>query len=282
MGNKLDGKIISKELKNELKQLIDEKKALGFREPCLASILVGNDGGSIYYMNNQQKVCSRLGLQYKTILLDESVSEAELINVINRLNEDDGVDGIIIQLPLPKHIDEKKITSVLSYLKDVDGLTDMNLGKFYKGEDAFVPCTPQSIIHLIKNTGCHIEGKHAVIIGRSNIVGKPVFELLLRENATVTICHSKTKDLKSICKQADILICAIGKPEFINAEYVKDGAIIIDVGTTMVDGKVKGDVMFDDVIDKASYVTPVPGGVGAVTTSMLIKNTYKAWLKNVY
>jgi len=179
-------------------------------------------------------------------------------------------------------LDEKLITSELSYTKDVDGLTDINLGKFYKGEQSFIPCTPQSILHLIKSTGCDIQGKNAVIVGRSNIVGKPTAQLLLNENATVTICHSKTIDLKEVCRKADILVCALGKPEFITDEYVKEGAIVIDVGTTMVEGKVKGDVCFNDVIYKAKYVTPVPGGVGSMTTTMLIKNTCEAMIKNAH
>ncbi|SKA76782.1 methylenetetrahydrofolate dehydrogenase (NADP+) / methenyltetrahydrofolate cyclohydrolase [Clostridium sp. USBA 49] len=282
MGKIIDGKLISQKLRMEIKDLIEERIKLGFRRPCLASILVGEDGGSLYYMNNQKNICDKLNVQYKKVLLNKNIDEVQLIEVINNLNNDKEIDGIIIQMPLPKHINEKKITSNLNYLKDVDGLTDVNLGKFYKGDDCFEPCTPQSIIHLIKSTGFNIEGKHAVIIGRSNIVGKPVWELLLRENATVTMCHSKTKNLKNICNQADILICAIGKPEFINAEYIKEGAIVIDVGTTKVNDEIKGDVLFNEVISKASYITPVPGGVGAMTTTMLIKNTYKAWLKNVY
>lgn len=282
MGNIIDGKLVSERLKMEIKESVEAKKNAGFRAPCLASILAGNDGGSLYYMQNQKKACDKLGIGYRTILLNESISETELIKIIDSQNKDEEVDGIILQLPLPGHLNEKKITSALSYLKDVDGLTDMNLGKFYKGEDSFVPCTPQSIVHLIKSIDYSIEGKHAVIVGRSNIVGKPAFELLLRENATVTICHSKTKDLKNICKQADILVCAAGKPEFISSEYVKEGAVVIDVGTTMVDGKIKGDVLFEEVMPKASYITPVPGGVGAMTTAILLKNTLKAWLRNVY
>ncbi|MCM8711046.1 bifunctional methylenetetrahydrofolate dehydrogenase/methenyltetrahydrofolate cyclohydrolase [Clostridium sp. SYSU_GA19001] len=282
MGNIIDGKVIAKNLKMEIKEQIDKKKAEGLRGPCLAAVLAGSDGGSISYTNNQKKLCDELGVEYRKISLSDKVSEKEFLELLDRLNNDKEVDGIIIQLPLPKHLDEKKITSRLSYLKDVDGLTDINLGKFYKGESSFVPCTPQSIIKLIKNTGCSIEGKHAVVVGRSNIVGKPAAALLLSENATVTICHSKTKNLKEVCKSADILVCALGKPSFINKEYVKEGAIVIDVGTTMVEGKIKGDVLFDEVMPIASFLTPVPGGVGAMTTTMLIKNTCEAWIKNVY
>lgn len=282
MGNIIDGKSIAKKLRLQIKEYIDKKKVLGLRGPCLAAILVGSDGGSISYTNNQKKLCDELGVEYRRISLNDYITEEELITVLEKLNNEKEVDGIIIQLPLPKHLDEKRITSRLNYLKDVDGLTDINLGKFYKGESCFVPCTPQSVMELIKSTGCNIEGKHAVVIGRSNIVGKPVAALLLNENTTVTICHSKTNNLKEICRKADILVCAIGKPGFITSEYIKEGAIVIDVGTTIVEGKIKGDVLFDEVLPKAAFVTPVPGGVGAMTTTMLLKNTCEAWSKNVY
>lgn len=282
MGNKIDGRAAAENYRVELKKLVDNKKKMGLREPCLAGILVGKDGGSLSYISNQKKICSQLGVNYRDIILDEDVCEENLISIIEELNNDTEVDGVIIQLPLPKHLNEKVITSKLNPLKDVDGLTDLNNGKFYKGEQCFIPCTPQSILHLIKSTGCEIEGKNAVVVGRSNIVGKPIGELLLRSNATVTICHSKTTNLNEICSRADILVCALGKPGFINCEYVKEGAVVIDVGTTMVEGKIKGDVAFDEVLAKASYVTPVPGGVGAMTTTMLIKNTCEAWNRNVY
>lgn len=282
MGNIIDGKAISKSFKAEIKKYIEEGISLGCREPCLAAVLVGDDGGSVYYINNQEKICSELGVKYKKYLINKAVREEKLIEVLEQLNNDNKVDGIILFLPLPKHIDERKITSKLNPLKDVDGLTDVNLGKFYKGEQCFVPCTSQSVISLIKSTGISIKGKQAVVIGRSNIVGKPAAMLLLSENATVTICHSKTANLKEICKEADILVCALGKPEFITEEYIKKGAVVIDVGTTKVKGKIKGDVFFDKVINKAGFVTPVPGGVGAMTTTMLIKNTCEAWNRNVY
>lgn len=282
MGNIIDGRAAAQNVKDELKQFVNNVKSAGHRAPCLSTVLVGGDGGSIYYANNQKKLCEELGLENRHILLKENVTEQELIDAIDYLNSDDTVDGIILQLPLPKHLNEKVLTSRLSHKKDVDGLTDINLGKFYKGEECFVPCTPQSIIHLIKTTGCDMTGKHAVVVGRSNIVGKPVAQLLLNENCTVTICHSKTENLKEICSNADILVCALGKPEFITGEYIKEGAIVIDVGTTMVEGKVKGDICFDSAAVKASYYTPVPGGVGSVTTTMLMKNTCEAMRKNVY
>ncbi len=282
MGTIIDGRAAAKKLKEEIKQFVERAKAGGHRVPCLATVLVGRDGGSVYYINNQKKLCEELGVENRHILLNENITQEELLHIIHNLNEDNNVDGVILQLPLPKHLDEKTITSYLSYMKDVDGLTDINLGKFYKGEECFNPCTPQSVVHLIKTTGIEMQGKHAVVIGRSNIVGKPAAQLLLNENCTVTICHSKTNNLKEVCSSADILVCALGKPEFITEEYIKEGAIVIDVGTSMVDGKIKGDVCFDAAVSKAAFVTPVPGGVGAVTTTMLIKNTCEAMKKNVY
>jgi methylenetetrahydrofolate dehydrogenase (NADP+)/methenyltetrahydrofolate cyclohydrolase len=282
VGKIIDGRAIATELKAEIKRFVEERKLAGLRVPCLATVLVGNDGGSIYYVNNQKKLCDELGIENKNIILSENISQQELSSLIENLNKDLNVDGIILQLPLPKHLDEKAITSTLNPEKDVDGLTDINLGKFYKGERCFIPCTPQSVIHLIKNTGYDMEGKNAVVVGRSNIVGKPAAQLLLNEDCTVTICHSKTKNLKAVCQSADILVCALGKPEFITEEYIKKDAIVIDVGTTMVEGKIKGDVCFNSILPKASFITPVPGGVGAVTTTMLIKNTCEAMKKNAY
>jgi methylenetetrahydrofolate dehydrogenase (NADP+) / methenyltetrahydrofolate cyclohydrolase len=282
VGTIIDGRAAAKKLKEEIKQFVNSAKADTHRVPCLATVLVGNDGGSIYYVNNQKKLCDELGVENRHLVLDESITELQLLDIIQDLNEDDRVDGIILQLPLPKHLNEKAITSKLSYKKDVDGLTDINLGKFYKGEECFIPCTPQSVIHLIKSTGITMQGKHAVVVGRSNIVGKPAAQLLLNENCTVTICHSKTTNLKEVCRTADILVCALGKSEFISNEYIKEGTVVIDVGTSMVNGKIKGDVCFDAAMSKAAYVTPVPGGVGAVTTTLLIKNTCEAMRKNVY
>lgn len=282
MGVIIDGRAEAAKLKEEIREFVQKRRDSGNRVPCLAAVLVGADGGSIYYCNNQRKLCSELGVLYKLIQLEENTSEAELITVLDELNNSKETDGVILQLPLPGHIDEKLVTSRINYKKDIDGLTDINMGKFYKGEQCFVPCTPQSIIRLIKSTGCSIEGKNAVVIGRSNIVGKPVAQLLLKENATVTICHSKTKNLKEICKTADILVCALGKPRFITEEYIKDGAVVIDVGTSMVEGKITGDIRFEEVIEENVHITPVPGGVGAMTTTILIKNACEALEKNVY
>lgn len=282
MGKIIDGKEEAKKLKEGIKSFIQDRLNSGLRVPCLATILVGDDGGSIAYINNQVKLCNTLGLQARPIFLDKDISQENLINVILELNNDANVDGIMMQVPLPRHLNEKQISSMLSYNKDVDGLTDINMGKFYKGEECFVPCTPRSVMHLIKGTGFTIEGKHAVVVGRSNVVGKPVAQLLLGENATVTICHSRTKNLAEVCRSADILVCALGKPGFITKDFIKEGAVVIDVGTSMVEGKIKGDVVFEDAMEKAAFVTPVPGGVGAVTTTLLLKNTCEAMMRNVY
>jgi 5,10-methylene-tetrahydrofolate dehydrogenase/Methenyl tetrahydrofolate cyclohydrolase len=278
----ISGRELAKKSREDLKQYVDGLKAKGSRVPCIATILVGNDGGSIYYVKNQNKLCNELGITSKDIFLEETISEKELIQIIEELNENINVDGIMLQVPLPAHIDEKKVTSKISYKKDVDGLTEVNTGRLYKGEKCFIPCTPMSVIELIKSTGIELEGKNAVVVGRSNIVGKPVVQLLLNENCTVTICHSKTKNLKEICKTADILVTAIGRPNFITSEFVQEGAVVIDVGTSSVDGKITGDVNFSEVQEVAGFVTPVPGGVGAMTTTLLLRNTCEAFKANVY
>ncbi|QGU95153.1 bifunctional methylenetetrahydrofolate dehydrogenase/methenyltetrahydrofolate cyclohydrolase [Clostridium bovifaecis] len=272
MGMLLDGKAVSERFREDIKKIVEHKKFKGEKVPCLANILVGNDGGSIYYVNNQNKLCDKLGVKVKSVHLEEKVSEKDLLKAIDNLSEDNDVDGIILQLPLPKHLDEARITAAIPYEKDIDALSSISTGKLYKGEKCFVPCTPKGIIELIKSTGVEIAGKNAVVIGRSNIVGKPVAQLLLNENATVTICHSKTNDLKEVSSKADILVVALGKPKYITKDYIKDGAIVIDVGTTAIEGKLVGDVCFHEALEKAAFVTPVPGGVGAMTTTMLIKN----------
>jgi methylenetetrahydrofolate dehydrogenase (NADP+)/methenyltetrahydrofolate cyclohydrolase len=272
MGIKLDGKVLAESIRNEIREKIEKLKKDNIKIPSLANIIIGEDGGSRFYFNTQNSVCEKVGIKTKSLELEENIEEEKLLNIINELNKDESVSGIILQLPLPKHLDENKITSAISIDKDVDGLNSLSAGRLFKGEKCFVPCTPKGIIRLIKNTGIKIEGKHAVVIGRSNIVGKPVAQLLLEENATVTICHSKTPNLKEICKMADILVVAIGRPGIINREYVKKDAVVIDVGTTVVNGKLTGDVDYNDVVDIASYTTPVPGGVGPMTTTMLLVN----------
>ena len=282
MGIKVNGKIIAEGYRSEIKSIISERVNQGIRVPSIKTILVGEDGGSASYVKSQNNLCDKLGISYTCIQLDKECNQKDIIDIIEEFNEDDSVDGIILQLPLPKKFNEKEITSKISYKKDIDGLTDVNMGRFYKGEKSFIPCTALGVIEMIKNTGCVIKGKHAVIIGRSNIVGKPAAQLLLNEDATVTICHSKTTNLAEICKTADILVAAIGKPGFIKSDFIKEGAVVIDVGTTMVNNKITGDVCFDEVIERAAYVTPVPGGTGLMTTTMLIKNACAAWRDNVY
>lgn len=269
----LKGKKLSEEIEGEIVRYVEDRKNKGLASPKLAAILVGNDGGSIFYTNYQEKICKKLGIEYECKRLSADCTCKDLKDIIKDLNLDSSINGIMLLLPLPGHINQGEVISEISPEKDVDGLTTLNTGRMYKGENSFVPCTPQSVMRLIKSTGIDISGKEAVVIGRSNIVGKPVANLLLSENATVTICHSKTKDLMNICKRADILVSCIGRPQFINENYVKEGAIIIDVGTTEVDGQMVGDVNFDKVKGIASYITPVPGGVGSLTTNILFLNT---------
>lgn len=278
----LSGKELALSRKEQLKNSIGKAVTQGKRQPTLASVIVGEDGGSLSYIKGQKKVSEELGIKYDMRTFSSNIEEEELIKEIKELNADSNIDGIIIQLPLPAHLNEDKILSCIDEKKDVDGLTDSNIGKFFKGGSAFIPCTARSILKLIKSTEENLEGKKTVVLGRSNIVGKPVSMLLLGEHTTVSICHSRTENVKEICRGADILISAMGKPAYIKKDFVKDGAIVVDVGTTMVEGKVRGDVDFEEVSQVAGYITPVPGGVGAMTTTMLMENTYEAWLKNVY
>lgn len=280
MNKIINGREVSKSIKESIKSFVENRIKENKKVPKMASILVGNDDGSKYYLNSQEKIATSLGVLFDKIILDENIKEEDLLSEIHRLNNDESIHGIMIQLPMPKHIDEKKVINLISPKKDIDCLTYENVGKLYLGEDTFLPCTPNSIITLLKKYNVDIESKEVVILGRSNIVGKPAFEMFLNENATVTICHSRTKNLKEICKRADILVVAIGSPKFITSEYVKNGAIIIDVGTSSFEGKITGDVDFDSVLDKASLITPVPGGVGALTTTLLINNVCEAARKN--
>ncbi|MDV4152163.1 tetrahydrofolate dehydrogenase/cyclohydrolase catalytic domain-containing protein [Clostridium sp. AL.422] len=280
MGKIIDGKKISFEIKEEIKKIINDRVDKGLRVPKIASILVGNDGGSIYYINNQEKVATSLGIVFDKIILEENIEEDKLIKIIDELNKDSSVDGIILQLPLPKNLDEKKVINSISSKKDIDCLTFINQGKLYCGENVFLPCTPNSVITLLDRYNIELQGKNVVVIGRSNIVGKPVAQLLLNRNATVTICHSKTNNLKDICKRADIIIVAIGRPKYLNKDYINKNSIIIDVGTSSLNGKITGDVDFDDIINDVEMVTPVPGGVGALTTTLLIKNSCEALINN--
>ena len=267
---------LAKSIKGQIAEFVSQRANNGEIIPKIASIVVGEDGGSIFYINSQEKVANSLGILFEKILLKESTTEENLINEIISLNNNEKIHGIILQLPLPKHIDEKKVISAISPKKDVDCLTFVNQGKLYMGEDTFMPCTPKSVLTILKSLNINLEGMEVVVIGRSNIVGKPAGALLLKENCTVTMCHSRTKNLREVCKRADILVVAIGKAKFVDESFVKDGAIVIDVGTNSVEGKITGDVDFDKVIDVASFVTPVPGGVGALTTTLLMKNACEA------
>lgn len=270
----LNGKTVAIDIKGQIKSYTEELKASG-KSLKISSILVGDDGGSVYYQNFQEKLANNLGIDFEKIKLDESISEENLKLKIEELNKDDSVNGIMLLLPLPKHIDERAVTNLIDADKDLDCLSEVSVGRFYKGEKCFMPCTPNSVITLLKAYNIEIEGKEVVIIGRSNIVGKPLFQMFLNENATVTVCHSRTKNLKEVCKRADILVVAIGRANFIDSSYVREGAVVIDVGTSEVNGKITGDVNFDDVYEKASLITPVPGGVGSLTTTLLLKNVCK-------
>lgn len=272
----IDGKLISTQIKDELKEKV---ATLGLKAK-LVVIQVGNDPASSVYVGNKKKGCAYIGLDSKSYELPEETTQDELLALIDKLNEDPEVNGILVQLPVPKHIDEKTIINRISPLKDVDGFHPESVGNLCIGQKGFVSCTPAGIIELLKRSDVSIEGKECVVVGRSNIVGKPMSLLLLRENGTVTICHSKTKNLKEVCKRADILIAAVGKPKMITADYIKEGAVVIDVGIhRMENGKLCGDVDYDNVKDLCSAITPVPGGVGPMTIAMLMKNCVEAALQ---
>ena len=276
MANIIDGKQISKDIKEELKAEVASLAAQG-RKCCLAVIQVGNYPASSVYVGNKKKACAYVGIESLAYELPEETTEEELLTIIDKLNNDANVHGILCQLPLPKHINEDHVIKAISPKKDVDGFHPQNVGALVIGEKGFVSCTPAGIIQLLKRSNIEMDGKHCVVVGRSNIVGKPMSLLMLRENATVTICHSHTKNLKEICKEADILIVAIGKPQFIDKEYVKDGAVVIDVGIHRDENnKLCGDVKYDEVEPIASYITPVPGGVGPMTIAMLMHNCVEA------
>lgn len=272
----IDGKVISAQIKEELKTEVAALKEKGVT-PCLAVIQVGNDPASSVYVNNKKKACAYIGIESLAYELDECTTQQELVSLIEELNQNEKVNGILVQLPLPKHINEDIIIQTISPKKDVDGFHPMSVGNMCIGSKGFLSCTPAGIIQLLKRSGVTIEGKECVIVGRSNIVGKPMALLLLRENGTVTVAHSRTKDLKEITNRADILIVAIGKPKFITADYIKEGAVVIDVGIHRnADNKLCGDVDFEDVKEKVSAITPVPGGVGPMTIAMLMENCVEA------
>lgn len=279
MGEIINVKEMATILKSEISSFVKQRADKGLNAPKIASILVGDDGGSIFYMNNQEKIANSLGIEFERVELDLGIEEGELIDKIVELNNREDVSGIILQLPLPKEMDEKKVISTISPIKDIDCLTYENQGKLYMGESRYLPCTPSSVVTILENLEVDLQGKEVVVLGRSNIVGKPVAALMLERNCTVTICHSRTKNLKDVCKRADILIVAIGKPKYIDSTFIKEGAIVIDVGTSSLNGKITGDVNLEDAIEIVSNITSVPGGVGAITTTLLMKNVCEA-IKN--
>ncbi len=275
MANRIDGKRISQEIRDELKIRVAELKNQGI-EGCLAVIQVGEDPASSVYVKNKKRACEYIGIGSRSYELPQETTETELLDLIGKLNKEEEVSGILVQLPVPDHIDENKIILAISPKKDVDGFHPQNVGALVSGLTGFVSCTPAGVIQLLKRSGISIEGKHCVVIGRSNIVGKPMALLMLREHATVTIAHSRTKDLREICKSADILIVAVGKPKMIDASYIKEGAVVIDVGIHRNAGQLCGDVDFDSVFSHVSAITPVPGGVGPMTIAMLMNNCVQA------
>lgn len=272
----IDGKALSVKLKNDMKLKVEELKKSGIN-PCLAVIIVGDNPASRVYVNNKKKSCEELGIKSLEFALAAETTEEELLKIIDDLNKDVDVDGILCQLPLPSHICEKNVINSISPEKDVDAFHPENVGHIMIGDYTFLPCTPAGVMEMLKEYEIDVAGKNCVVVGRSNIVGKPMTMLLLKENATVTVCHSRTKDLPSVTREADVLVSAVGKPGLITADMVKEGAVVIDVAINRLEsGKLCGDVDFENVKEKASYITPVPGGVGPMTIATLMKNTVTA------
>ncbi len=285
MAHLIDGRAIAAQVRAEVRTAVDTWTRRGHRAPYLAVVLVGDNPASASYVRGKMKACGEAGIDSDTLAYDAGLSEAELLHLIDRLNDDDGVDGILVQLPLPDHIDEQKVIRAIDPDKDVDGFHPENAGRLMIGQPGFVPATPTGIMELLRRSGIETQGRHAVIIGRSNIVGKPLASLLMRRgtDATVTVCHSKTRDLPALTRQADILVAAIGRAQFVTAEMVKQGAAVIDVGINRVEDATRergyrlvGDVDFEAVAEKAGWITPVPGGVGPMTIAMLLRNTLTA------
>lgn len=278
MAKIIDGRVVSANVKARIAKQVEAIKAEGKRVPGLAVVIVGDDSASRVYVNNKKKACAEVGFYSEEYALPAETTEQELINLVRTLNEKDDIDGILVQLPLPRHINEKAVIETISPKKDVDAFHVQNVGKIMIGEYSFLPCTPAGVMELIKSEGIDLNGKECVVIGRSNIVGKPMAMLLLHANATVTVCHSRTRDLKEVCKRADVLVVAIGKAKFVTADMVKEGAVVIDVGMDRDEnGKLCGDIDFESVEKVASFITPVPGGVGPMTIAMLMQNTLTAY-----
>lgn len=289
----LDGKVISEQVKAEIALEVENIKKQGGKAPHLVAILVGHDGGSETYVGNKEKSCNQVGFKSTVLRFEDTITEAELLNEINKLNNDTDVDGFIVQMPLPKHISEQKVTEAIDPKKDVDGFHPLNVGRMTIGMPAYISATPDGIIELLRRYKIETSGKHCVVLGRSNIVGRPISNLLSLKgypgDCTVTVCHSRTKNIPEITRTADILIVALGQAEYVTADMVKDGAVVVDVGinrikseTTKSGWKLLGDVKFDEVAPKCSYITPVPGGVGLLTIVSLLKNTLKAAKKEIY
>lgn len=289
----IDGKAVAAEIKREIAREVEEIVSKGGKTPHLAAILVGHDGGSETYVAHKVKACGECGFKSTLIRFEDDVTEERLLQEVKRLNEDTDIDGFIVQLPLPRHISEQRVIEAIDYRKDVDGFHPINVGRMSIGLPCFVSATPAGIMELLKRYNIDTDGKRCVVLGRSNIVGKPVAMLMMQKsnpgNATVTVCHSRSKNLKEICREADIIIAALGSPEFVTADMVKEGAVIIDVGTTRVPSdktksgfKLTGDVKFDEVAPLCSYITPVPGGVGPMTIVSLMRNTLLAGKKEIY
>ena len=279
--NILDGKKCSQEILDKIKEKVDNLKNSNKRVPGLAVIIVGNNPASKIYVNSKVKACEKVGFYSKAIFLDENISQVELLENIQALNNDKNIDGILVQLPLPKHLNEDEICNAIDTSKDVDGFKAENLGKVMLGkEDGMVPCTPQGIMYLLDSIkDINLYGMNGVVIGRSNIVGKPISSLLINRGVTTTVCNSRTKNIEDVLRNADIIVAALGKPKFLKENMVKEGAIIVDVGINRVDGKLCGDVDFENVSKLASFITPVPGGVGPMTIAMLLNNTLRAYDK---
>ncbi len=289
----IDGKAVAAQIRREIAEEVVQIKAAGGKTPHLAAVLVGHDGGSETYVANKVRACEEVGFKSTLIRYEEDVTEKELLACVERLNQDAGVDGFIVQLPLPGHISEAKITEAIDYRKDVDGFHPVNVGRMSLGMPCFLSATPAGIIELLRRYNIETKGKHCVVLGRSNIVGKPVSMLMMQKatpgDCTVTVCHSRTRNIKEICLQADIIIAALGVPEFLRGDMVKEGAVVIDVGTTRVPSdktksgfKLTGDVAFNEVAPKCSWITPVPGGVGPMTIVSLLRNTLLAGKKAIY
>lgn len=277
----IDGKQLGSKVRAEIFEKVKQFGTSKLRMPGLAVILVGEDSASNVYVNMKEKACIEAGFKSLIYRLSAEIDTDALVEFVNELNDDDSVDGILVQLPLPGHIDEKRVLYAVDPSKDVDGFNPVNVGLMHIGEDTLFPCTPYGIMKIFEEYNIDLSGKHAVVVGRSNIVGKPMASLLLKSNATVTVCHSRTKDIESVVRLGDVVVAAVGIPNFIKSSFIKEGAVVIDVGINRMDGKLVGDVDFEDVKNKCSYITPVPGGVGPMTIAMLMANTLKSYQKRM-